>query len=275
MHNTVRALVALVLALAWPAAGRAQSDSLTPHFTLNGWAQDAWLTILDRDAPTYGGRLSSKGILQRFDSLVDADYETTKIRFQFDDLDDYLWFRRANGARFTGGSVATQSLAIESEFKQSVPLGGRWAAQVHFNKQNLPELVRGLVRLGFTRAEPTGVFEFIEGTLTPLKPSMDIEIGAGWRDGDMRVALSLAVLDAFNDFIYQDLKTVGEIPDSALDYERQPVILHANLDIPLSARFRFEGHGGYLLPSVVRAYVQAVPDSGFRQIGRASCRESV
>jgi hypothetical protein len=42
-------------------------------------------------------------------------------------------------------------------------------------------------------------------------------------------------------------------------------MLHANLDFPLASRLRFEGHGGVLGPSLVRAYVQDLPDSGFRQ----------
>jgi hypothetical protein len=127
--------------------------------------------------------------------------------------------------------------------------------------------VPNLARLGFTQGASNGVFEFIESTLTSLKPSADIEVGAGWRRGDTRVSLSVAVLDAFNDLIYQDLKTVGMSPDTALDYERQPIMLHANFDIPLGSRFRFEGHGGLLGPCLVRAYVQAVPVRDIRQGG--------
>jgi len=254
----------LVIALVCPAPGHAQRDSLGLHATLDGWAEQAWLTILDRDA-AYGGRLSANGILQRFHPRIDPDYEITKIRFRFDVLDDYRWYRRVNGARYAGGSNTTHSMAVDAEFKQSVSLGGAWSANAHYNKQTYPELERSLVRLGFARAPPDGMFEFIEATLTPLKPSADVEVGAGWRRGRTRATLSLAVLDAFNDLIYQGLGTVGVSPDTALDYERQPVMLRANLDIPLGARFRFEGHGGYLRPSLVRAYVQAVPDSGFRQ----------
>jgi hypothetical protein len=264
MYPVVGLLVALVAALAWPAPSYAQRDSLGLHTTLNRWADEAWFTIIDRDA-SIGGRLSDQGILQRFQPRIGPDYEGAKIRYRFDALDDYYWYRRTNGARFAGGSVTTRDMAIDAEFKQSVPLGSRWSADVHFNKENLPDVVRNLVRLGFTRTEPNGAFAFIEGALTPVKPSADIEVGAGWRRGYTRAAISVAVLDAFNDLIYQSLHVYKAFADTALDYERHPIMLHANLDLPLASHFRFEGHGGLLGPSVVKAYVQEVPDSGFRQ----------
>lgn len=265
-----RPCLAVLVALAWPAPSRAQSDSLGLHATLNSWAEDAWLTILDRDASP-GGRLSNQGILHRFQPTIDEDYGINKIRIRPDLLDDYAWYRHTNGARFSGGSLNTRDLGVWAAFKQSVPLGGRWSANVRFDKENLPEAVRDLVRLGFTRTAASGVFEFIAATLTPLKPSDDIEVGAGWRRGDTRVTLSVAALDAFNNLIYQDLGITGNVRvDTALDYERRPLMLHANLDIPLGTRFRFEGHAGVLGPSTVRAYVQTLPDSGFRQDERYS-----
>jgi hypothetical protein len=79
------------------------------------------------------------------------------------------------------------------------------------------------------------------------------------------VSFSLAVLDAFSDLIFQKLHVYKAIEDTALDYESQPVMLHASFDTPLGAHFRIEGHGGYMPQAVFRAYVQEVPDSGFRQ----------
>jgi hypothetical protein len=73
-------------------------------------------------------------------------------------------------------------------------------------------------------------------------------------------------LDVFNNFIYQDLGTVGAVqPDTALDYERQPIAVRVNLDQPVGRTWRVESRGGVMLPSRVRAYVQTAPDSGFRQ----------
>src|SRR2546426_5669762 len=55
------------------------------------------------------------------------------------------------------------------------------SAAVDFTKQDLPELTRSLVRVGFVRRTDAGFFSSIEGTLVPLKPSSDLEAGAGWR----------------------------------------------------------------------------------------------
>ena len=263
-QHGARVAFALLVAFVCPASAHAQRDSLGLHTSLNRWADEAWFTILDRDAAIYG-RLSDQGILQRFHPRIGPDYEGAKIRFRFDGVDDYVWYRHTNGARFAGGSINTRDLAIDAEFKQSVPMGSHWAAGVHFNKEDYPDVVRSLVRLSFTRESPNGVFGFIEGALTPIKPSADIEVGGGWRRGATRVTMSAAVLDAFNDLIYQSLNVYHVFADTALDYQSHPVMLRTNFDVPLGPRFRLEGHGGLLGPSLVRAYVQTVPDSGFLQ----------
>jgi len=143
-----------------------------------------------------------------------------------------------------------------------VPLGRRWSAAVDFTKQDLPELTRSLVRIGFVRRTDAGFFSSIEGTLVPLKPSSDLEVGAGWRRPGRELALYVAVLDAFNDLIYQDLKVLNAAADTALDYERQPVTLRGNVDVRLATRWRVEARAGVLLPATIRAYVHPFPTRG-------------
>src|SRR5205823_14809087 len=156
-----------------------------------------------------------------------------------------------------GGSINTRDFAEGAEFKESVPLGPRWSARVDFTKQDLPELIRSLVRIGFVRSGggTAGFFSSIEGTLVPLKPSSDLEAGAGWRRPGRELALYVAVLDAFNDLIYQDLDVLNAAADTALDYERQPVTLRGHLDLRLATRWRVEGRARVMLPATLRAYV--------------------
>src|SRR5207247_870318 len=196
------AVAFLIIAAAAPCRG--QSDSTGLHATLAEWAEDAWLRLLDRDAAR-DGRLSDQGILQRFNPTIDPDYQINLIRARFGLLDDADWARHPRGARYWGGSINTRDFAEGAEFKEVVPLGRRWSTAVDFTKQDLPELTRSLVRIGFVRRTDAGFFSSIEGTLVPLKPSSDLEAGAGWRRPGRELALYVAVLDAFNDLIYQDL----------------------------------------------------------------------
>src|SRR2546426_2247407 len=203
------AVAFLIVAAAAPCRG--QSDSTGLHARLAGWAEDAWLGLLDRDAAR-DGRLSDQGILQRFNATIDPDYQINLIRARFGLLDDADWARHPRGARYWGGSINTRDFAEGAEFKESVPLGRRWSAAVDYTKQDLPELTRSLVRLGFVRTSDAGFFSSIAGTLVPLKPSSDLEAGARWRRPRRELAPYVAVLDAVKELFFQEPKGLDAAP---------------------------------------------------------------
>ena len=261
----LRAVLALLFLL--PAAttpARAQSDTLGLHTTLAGWADDALLHILDRDAAR-GGRLSDRGILQRFWFDIDPDYQINLMRMRFDLVDDDEWSRHASGVRYWSGSINTRDEAIEAEFKARVQLADRWSADVNLRHQSLLELTRSLVRLRVRHTAGSGVYTALEGAFSFHKPSSDVGFVAGWQRGNNQIEIALTALDAFNNFIYGGLKVENTPADTALDYQRQPFLLHAQADLSLGPRWRIEGRAGVMRPTTVRAFVQAVPDSGFLQ----------
>jgi hypothetical protein len=53
--------------------------------------------------------------------------------------------------------------------------------------------------------------------------------------------------------------------DTAIDYERQAFALRASVERRVGRHFRVEADGTLLLPTRFTAYLQEVPDSGFRQ----------
>ncbi len=226
-RTPLRALC-LALLLVVPAAittVRAQGDTLGLHTTLSGWADDALLYILDRDAAR-GGRLSDRGILQRFWSDIDPDYQINQMRMRFDLVDDAEWYRHTSGVRYWSGSINTRDEAIQAEFKARAPLGGRWAADVNLRHQSLLELTRSLVRLRVRRTPRSGTYTALEGDFSFHKPSSDVGVAAGWQSGNTRVEIALTVLDAFSNLIYGGLKVQNTPADTALDYRRQPFLLH-------------------------------------------------
>jgi hypothetical protein len=259
--------VRLALLLMLPAAttlAQAQDDTSALHTTLSGWADDALLHILDRDAAR-GGRLSDRGILQRFWPDIDPDYQINLMRMRFDLVDDYEWSRHTSGARYWSGSVNTRDEAIGAEFKARAPLSDRWAADVDLRHQSLLELTRSLVRLRVRRTASSGVYTALDGAFSFHKPSSDVGLAAGWHRGSTQVEVALTALDAFSNLIYGGLKVQNTPADTALDYKRLPFLLHGHADLPLGRRWRVEANAGVMRPATVRAYVQAAPDSGFLQ----------
>lgn len=254
----------LVLALATPSSGSAQIDSAALHATLRGWADDAWLRLLDRGG-AIGGRLSSMGILQRFQPLMDNEYQLDLISAPFGLSEEHVWHRRASGARYWGGSINHRDVVAGAEVKATVPLGGSWDATVRLDKQDSPELDRDLVRVQFARSWTSGAFVAALGTLDAVKPNIDLEVRGGYRMGDREISAAVGVLDVFNDVIYQVLVVWEGYADTALDYERQPLTVRAGLEWPLGRRLRAELHAAVLGPTTIRAYRQLAPDEGFRQ----------
>ena len=260
--------IPVVLACLGPARLCAQSDTASLHATLRGWEEETWLQLLDRGG-AIGGRLSRDGMLQRFQRTIDDEYYIDLISGPFGLTEDYVWYRRANGARFWGASVDHLELVTAFDVKAQVPLGTGWAAAVRFNKFHSHEVRRDLVRLEFDRTWDSGVFWGMHGTLDAIKPDIDLETRAGYRRPDgSEVGAAIGVLDVFSDVIYQVLVVWEGYADTALDYERQPLTARAWAEWPLGRHLRVEAHGGVMTPTTVRAYRQVAPDSGFRQAER-------
>ena len=252
---------------AMPGVLSAQTGSDPLHATLAGWADNAWLRILDRDGAAEG-RLSDLGILQRFHRTTDHEFLLDLISNQFRWSDEYEWQQRSNGVRYWAGSINKRDLVAGAELKARVPLTDRWSFSARFNKQDSPMAHRSLMRVSFEHQWQGGAVLSAEGTLDGEKARSDIEFGVGWRDpktGRSSVKVLIGLLDAFNDVIYQGIGVWSGYADTALDFESRPITLRTAVDLPVGRDFRFELHGAILRPYTLRAYEQLASDSGFRQ----------
>ena len=262
MNRCTLALAAVAMLLPNQAEGQTASAGL--HFTLRGWAEDTWLLLEDRDAAT-DGRLGRAGLQHRFHDRIDAEYELDLISTPFGPTDEYAWYQQPNGVRYWGGSINRRELIDEADFRVAVPLGQHWSSKVQFNKKNSPTLSRSLVRVGFKRQWNSGVFGFIEGSLHEIKPSSDVAVVAGWQREGVEATVGVSVLDAFNGVVHQLLRSQPGVEPTALVHERQPIAFRSTLETNVMPRVRVEAHAAILLPTRIRAYQQAQPDSGFRQ----------
>ena len=236
------------------------------HATLRTWADDAWFKALDRNGAA-DGRLSAKGILQRFHRLTDDEYKLDFVSKDYTLLEDYLWHRRSRGLRYATGSVNPRDLAEALDFKVLLPMGRGWSFDAWFTRDRSVHLDRNLLRVAVDRRWASGCFARALGTLGAVKPDSDLELGGGWRSEDERseVLVAAVLLDAFNDLIYQELTIHPDYADTALDYERQPMALRAEVDVFVTPRLRLEAYGAITREAVVRAYEQRDPAMGFRQ----------
>ena len=266
--------VALFMSLTTiPSSAVAQVSDAAFHGTLGGWDESTWLLILDRNAAT-GGRLSSYGILQRFNEDIDSEYVLDRLAANFTLTEDFEWYQlRDDGVRWTGGSITKRDLAIETQFKTKVPLGSAWSFTPQFDQRINPTTNRNLVRVAFAHRWQNGLNAFARGSLDPNKPDSDLELGAGWESkrGRHKASLSLAVLDWANDLIYVGLEAARQSQiDSTLEYEKQPLALHATFVTSLGRSVRLEGYGAIMRPATILQYHGSAQDEGIRQSERFS-----
>ncbi|UCG88329.1 MAG: hypothetical protein JSW71_07240 [Gemmatimonadota bacterium] len=263
-HRLVtRALAGLWLSLTCAPALSAQSDSLT-HATLQHWAEQSWLLLLDRHG-SVGGRLSEDGVLQRFQDSQDDKYFLDRFSATFLPRENYDWYARDNGVRWFGGSINRRNLVTEGEFKTSVPLSQAWAIGVRFNKEDNPSAQRNAMRIGLKAQFPKLIGGFANLHLDPNKPGTDIEIGGtlGERTGANAV-FSVSVLDAVNNVVYVTLDAASQAQiESTLVYDEQPIAFRTQVMVPFGRSLRVEAYGLYVTPSALRTFAETSETDGF------------
>jgi hypothetical protein len=267
-------LVVLFLALraaAFPTSTTAQVDSASLHATLSLWDESNWLQFLNRDAAD-GGRLSSLGILQRFHEDIDFEYQIDRLAAGFSMTEDYAWYRlERNGVRWSGASITKRDLLSGAQFKTAVPIGKSWNFRLQFDREVSPTTNRNRLRFEFDKSWGSGVFAYGGGSLDPVKPDSDLELGIGWRSaatGNPRheARLTLAVVDWSSNLIYLGLNAAKQPQvDSTLAYDRQPLALHGSVSSAITRTVRLEVFGMAATPSTIDQYEGLNRDQGIRQ----------
>lgn len=255
-----------------PLEAATQSDSVylsdsafVARATLAGWDEGHRLTIFDRGG-SFFGRLSERGILQRFADDVDDEYDLDFISSEFDLIENYRWYNQENGARYWTGSIDNKQLVQQAQLVASIWLGESWGGLVQFNHQRTLQARMSLIQLQIRRKLFSGrALTFLMSTLNAEKSEIDLELGFVWLPTPGKITLAVGALDVFNDLIFQGLVPNPFIADSSLDYTSHPFTGRIALDVPLGRRFRAEGYALVMSPTRIVLESRANPDSGFVQ----------
>jgi hypothetical protein len=234
--------------------------------TLQGWAEDMWLRILDRQG-AFGGRLTDRGILQQFNERIDSKYYLDYLTSIFSLSEDFEFYARESGARWHAGSITKYQLANEAEFRVTVPVSDAWAIALRFDKVQTPVAALSPVRVAVRRRVGPAFTLFAEGHLDPIKPGSDLGAGVEWRGrSGASAAFALTLLDAPNNWVFLALDAVTQPGvDTTIEYEGLSLAPRASASVPLSARLRLEGFAAYALPTELLAYEERDTDAGLRQ----------
>ncbi len=246
------------------AIGQADSTEVLGA-TLRGWEDNARLTILDRGG-SFHGRTSDRGILQRFTEQLEDEYSLDLISFGFSLSEDYEWYRRREGFRWSGGSINHRFLVQDAEAAGNFALGEAWNFGVLFNLQNTLQADRQAVRVGFGHSWAGGrANAFVISLLTADKPEIDLEVGFKWKAQPGELTVAFGALDLFSDLIYQDLGVTAAQAQEVLDYTAHPYTLRVALELPFARHLRTEVFGLVMSPTEVTVVQQSGDPDGFEQ----------
>lgn len=265
------ALALLVAGLLHPARaqpaerGAVADTARPPGVTLATWEERVRLTIFDRGG-AFDGRLSRRGILQRFHEDMDGEYDLDVLSSRFSLAEDRAWHRRRQGARFWAGSISHRRLIQRGQVKAAVDLDEAWTVGVRFDHARTLTARRNLVRLGAARELADGRGEvFLNTTLRAEKSEADLEAGYTWSPAAGEVTVAVGALDLFSDVVYQGLGVDPALADSALDYRAHPFTVRTAVDLRLGEGVRAEAYGLVMTPGRLEVESQGVSGSGFVQ----------
>ena len=91
--------------------------------TLAAWADQVWLSLLDRDG-AYRGRLAEEGVFQRFNPEMNDEYELEIRSSLFHPSEDARWAELPNGLRIAGASISHPHILNAVNWRQEIHISG-------------------------------------------------------------------------------------------------------------------------------------------------------
>ena len=216
--------------------------------TLAAWADQVWLSLLDRDGAYYG-RLAEEGIFQRFNPEIHDEYEL-EIRSLFHPGEDARWAEAPNGFRVAGASISHPHILNVLDWRQEIHVSGPVDLMARYRRERSLTARRDYPWVGMRWRDMLGTPWTVQVGIGVhfFKPSADVEVALArsWRDREDRswtLEVRLAALDAFNEAIFQGLGVKADEVDAHYDYAGAPLAARTTLRAAAS-RWRAELHAG-------------------------------
>ena len=249
-------------------AGESES---APLATLAAWADQVWLSLLDRDGAYYG-RLAEEGIFQRFNPEMDHEYELDVRSGLFDPIEDARWAELPNGFRVAGSSLNNPHILNVVDWRQEIHVSGPVDLMARYRRERSLTARRDYPRVGMRWQGVLGTPWTLRAGLGVhfFKPSADVEVALArsWRDVEDRswmLEVRFAALDAFNEAIFQGLGVRADEVDAHYDYAGAPLAVRTTLRA-LASRWRAELHAGSSRRSEVQVTFPGAGLAPFSQI---------
>ena len=257
---------------ATPPVGETDSAAIA---TLAVWADQVWLSLLDRDGAYYG-RLAEEGTFQRFNPRMHPEYEMDIRTNLFHPSEDARWAEVPNGFRIAVASINHPHILNVVDWRQKIHVSGPVDLMARYRRErtltarrDYPWIAvrwRDVIGTPWTVQVGIGVHFF--------KPSADVEVALArsWRDREDRswtLEVRLAALDAFNEAIFQGLGVKADEVDAHYDYAGAPLAARTTLRAAAS-RWRAELHAGSSRRSEVQVTFPATGLDPFTQFERVA-----
>ncbi|MDE2982460.1 MAG: hypothetical protein OXU74_14810 [Gemmatimonadota bacterium] len=257
-----------------PASLADEADSAAVA-TLAAWADQVWLSLLDRDGAYYG-RLAEEGIFQRFNPEMHAEYELEIRGSLFHPGEDARWAKPPNGFRVAGASISHPHILNVVDWRQEIHVSGPVDLMARYRRERSLTARRDYPRVGVRWRDMLGTQWTAQVGIGVhfFKPSADVEVALArsWRDREDRswtMEVRLAALDAFNEAIFQGLGVRADDVDAHYDYAGAPLAARTTLRAAASG-WRAELHAGSSRRSEVQVTFPATGLAPFTQFERVA-----
>lgn len=202
--------------------------------TLAYWSHSRRLMVLDREH-SFGDRYFDRGVFRHITPFVDREYDMDMMAYRFRPSEDARWQQAAGGIRVRAGSVERDLWAIKTEIKNTVPFGedNSHLFSIEGILQEDPQSSRSLLEMGYGYAISPNHAVGIRHTFSRYKYDLDVTpyyAYASPRWGRAEVAVTL--LDAYSNFIYEQLGINTDILDVVRTYDRRPYLLQVRYASP-------------------------------------------
>jgi hypothetical protein len=260
----------MVAAMLAASQGMATAQTVSmrhPLISLDRWADATWLTLLDRDG-SYFGRLAEQGTLQRFNRLMDHEYELDLETGLFSAAEDVRWAPVQSGFRGAGASISHPLLLTQVEWRQEIPVAGPLGFTPRYVRHHTLSARRDYLELEAEWRRP-GPFRALRGGfgVHAFKASGDLQVAAllGSPDGrGWSAAARVALVDAFTNPVFSLAANDPAQADTHFHYSTRPVA--ARLDLAWASQLvRFQAVTGVMRTSTVEVTFPNTGDSSFTQ----------